>query len=171
MCVCAHHHHHPSPFSVSLFIPRPPFWSRPSRADISRDTAGGESGWMLCTVMQQSDSRLGLASLFRFLDFLGISLAFFKILVMVMSSFPVCFFLCNTGSDAPVHFRAVAVGWSRPQTACKEVSTLPLTLQGSGHTSEKMGAVMSFAGLHCVDQVCTFTSSCSVIVLSLSVTD
>lgn len=96
---------------------------------------------------------------------------FFKILVMVMSSFPVYFFLCNTGSDAPVRFRAVAVGWSRPQTACKEVSTLPLTLQGSGHNSEKMGAVMSFAGLHCVDQVCTFTSSCSVIMLSLSVTD
>lgn len=86
-----------------------------------------------------------------------------------MSSFPVYFFLCNTGSDAPVRFRAV--GWSRPQTACKEVSTLPLTLQSSGHTSEKMGAVMSFAGLHCVDQVCTFTSSCSVIMLSLSVTD
>lgn len=84
-----------------------------------------------------------------------------------MSSFPVCFFLCNTGSDAPVRFRAVAVGWCRPQTACKEVSTLPLTLQGSGHTSEKMGAVMSFAGL--LD--CTFTSSCSVIMLSLSVTD
>lgn len=83
-----------------------------------------------------------------------------------MPSFPVYFFLCNTGSDAPVRFRAVAVGWSRPQTACKEVSTLPLTLQSSGHTS-----VMSFAGLHCVDQVCTFTSSCSVIMLSLSVTD
>lgn len=30
---------------------------------------------------------------------------------MVMSSFPAYFFLCNTGSDAPVRFRAVAVGW------------------------------------------------------------
>lgn len=46
-----------------------------------------------------------------------------------------------------MRFRAVAVSavsQSRPQTACKEVSTLPLTLQSSGHNSGEMGAVMSF---------------------------